>query len=64
MPVEGVRESGCVVLDQPQQLANRLRLVRWPPPRSDSDGTVNKGMHRKAGSHLDTCKLVSGLKGR
>ena len=48
LPVGCVRERGCVVLDQPQQLANLLRLVRRTQPRSDSGSTVNTVMHRKA----------------
>ena len=43
-----VTERGCVVLDQPQQLANLLRLVRRTQPRSDGNGTVNLRMHRVA----------------
>ena len=40
-----VTERGCVVLDQPQQLANLLRLVRRKQPCSDGNSTVNLGMH-------------------
>ena len=47
MSVGCVTERGCVVLDQPQQLANLLRLVRRTQPRSDGNGTVNLGMHRR-----------------
>jgi hypothetical protein len=54
LPVGGVRERGWVVLDQPQQLANRLRLVRWIQPRSDSGSTVNTWMRRKAGFRRDS----------
>jgi hypothetical protein len=34
-------ERGWVVLDQPQQLANLLRLVRRTQPRADGDSTFN-----------------------
>jgi hypothetical protein len=61
LPVGCVRERGCAVLDQPQQLANRLRLVRWTQPRSNSDGTANNGRHCKASFRRDsTCGAGCG----
>ena len=53
-------ERGCVVLDQPQQLANLLRLVRRTQPRSDGNGTVNLGMHRDWHELAETDQASAG----